>query len=168
MKRSIFFLYCAINIFSFDYPAYYPMEFDEFVELFETISKNNHPGLSIFGNTAVRIRAILHEFPKELDDNDILNIRYTLQSLGFNPNMVSEFGYKVEYVYPSNVEWQEETRLIFFIQNVQRQYFEKEYELNDIIYWFAVFKELNTFSQIGYFIVSDFLNTEQFLNLNIR
>jgi hypothetical protein len=51
-------------------------------------------------------------------------------------------------------------KLIFYIQKVQRNYFEKE---NDPIYWFIVFNRFNTFIQEGYFLVSDFINEEQFI-----
>jgi hypothetical protein len=124
--------------------------------------------MSFFGSTSLRVHAILHEFPRELDDADINNIQNTLRSLGFNPNMSSQFGYKVEYVFASNVEWQEETRLVFYIQRVQRRFFDTEYKLNDPIYWFLVFSQFSTFTQRGYFLISDFINEEQFVKFGLE
>jgi hypothetical protein len=150
-----------------NYSAYSPIEYADFVKIFEATG-NNSPGLSLFGTRSLRVHAILHEFPRELDDADIDNVKNTLRSLGFHPDMSSQFGYKVEYVFASNVEWENETRLVFFIQKIQRQYFEKEYTLNDPIYWFLVFTQFNTFTQRGYFLISDFRNEQQFIKLGLE
>ena len=164
----IIFFICTMTLFSFDFPAFSRIKMEELVEHFNIISSNNPPGLSIFNKIDVRIQTILNEFPIELDDNDINNLRSTLQSMGFNPNNVSQFGYKIEYKFPSVVDWQDELRLVFFIQNVQRPYFERDFKLNDTIYWFASYRQLNTFSQTVYFIVSVFLNEEYLIYYNIE
>lgn len=161
---AVFFVIC-IKAYSLDVGAYSPVEYADFIKFFKS-TKEEAPGMKIYGNTNLRVRAILHEFPKEIDETDINNIRSTLRSLGFPPDRASEFGYKVEFVYPSDVEWQKETRLVFYIQKVQRVYFEREYKLNDPIYWFIVFSTFNTFTQRGYFLVSDFMNEAQFKRLN--
>jgi hypothetical protein len=150
-----------------DFSAYSPIEYEDFIKLFESTG-NNSPGMSFFGSRSLRVHAILHEFPRELDDADINNIRNTLRSLGFNPNMSSQFGYKIEYVFASNVEWQKETRLVFYIQRIQRRFFDTEYILNDPIYWFLVFNQFNTFTQRGYFLISDFINEEQFVKFGLE
>jgi len=172
MKRKIFiFIIFSViltaNASSIDFSAYFPIEYDDFINFFKS-TENDSPGMRLFGNSSFRVRAVLHDFPRELDNADIDNIRYTLRSLGFNPNMASQFGYKIEYVFASNVDWQEETRLVFYIQKVQRQYFENEYNINDTIYWFLVFNQFNTFTQRGYFLVSDFINKEQFVKFGLE
>ena len=172
MKRKIFILVLfsivvTMNVFSVDFSAYSPIEFEDFIGIFKSTG-NDSPGMSFFGSRSFRVHAILNEFPREIDDNDLNNIRSTLRSLGFNPDMASEFGYKIEYIFPSNVYWKEETRLIFFIQKVQRQYFEREYKLNDTIYWFLVFSQFSTFTQEGYFLISDFINKEQFVRYGLE
>jgi hypothetical protein len=172
MERKIFILIIfsvlfTVNVSSIDFSAYSPVEYKDFINILKSTDKNP-PGISIFGNKSFRVRAILHEFPRELDNADIDNIRSTLKSLGFNPDMASQFGYKIEYVYASNVDWQKEARLVFYIQTVQKQYFEKEYKINDTIYWFLVFSQFNTFTQRGYFIISDFINEEQFLKYGLK
>jgi signal recognition particle subunit SEC65 len=150
-----------------DFSAYSPVEYSDFVKIFESTG-NNSPGMSLFGKRSLRVHAILHEFPKDVNNTDINNIKNTLRSLGFNPDMSSQFGYKVEYVFPSRVEWEKETRLIFYIQKVQRQHFEKEYKLNDPIYWFLVFNQFNTFTQRGYILISDFISKEQFIKYKLE
>ncbi|MDR0321970.1 MAG: hypothetical protein LBI28_10735 [Treponema sp.] len=164
---SIFCTICAIAQSQVNFSAYSPIEYADFIKIFESTG-NNDPGMSFFGRTFLRVHAILHEFPRELDDTDIDNIKDTLRSLGFNPNISSQFGYKVEYVFVSNVDWQRETRLVFYIQRIQRQYFDSEYKLNDPIYWFLGFNHFNTFTQRGYFLISDFINEEQFINLGLE
>jgi hypothetical protein len=164
----LIFFVSIITLFSFDYAAYSPIEIEELIEYFKSISSNNPPGMSVFNNRAVRIQATLLEPPIELNDNDIVNLKSTLQSLGFHPDNSSQFGYKVEYIFPSIVDWQEEIRLVFFIQNVQRPYFERDFEINDTIYWFAVYKQFNTFSQTGYFLISVFLSEKYILEYNIE
>ncbi|MCL2722263.1 MAG: hypothetical protein FWD47_13120 [Treponema sp.] len=173
MKKAVIiilliFFTCATNLFSFDFPAYSPIDIEELVEYFETISNNNPPGVSFFDNRAVRIRANYLNPPAELNENDIANLRSTLRSLGIHPDNASQFGYKVEYTFPSAVDWQKETKLVFFIQNVQRPYFERDFEKNDTIYWFAVYRQFNTFSQVGYFVVSVFLNERYFIEYGIE
>ena len=164
MKKTItffvLFTIIAVTIFSTNFSAFLPMEFSDFIQLFKTSEENK--GLRIWEKRDIRVRAILHEFPKKIDNSDINNIRDTLRSMGFNPKMASLFAYKVEYVFPSNVSWEKETKLIFYIQEVQRKYFESEYQLNDTIFWFISFRQFNEFTQRGYFIVSDFLNQKQF------
>ncbi|MDR1838415.1 MAG: hypothetical protein LBQ93_02355 [Treponema sp.] len=172
MKRKIFIFIIFSVIFtanasSIDFSAYFPIEYDDFINIFKSTGSDS-PGMSYFGNKSFRVRAILRDFPRELDNADIDNIRSTLRSLGFNPNMASQFGYKIEYVFASNVDWQEETRLVFYIQKIQRQYFENEYNINDTIYWFLVFNQFNTFTQRGYFLVSDFINEEQFVKFGLK
>ena len=172
MKRRIFILTIfsvifTMNVTSLDFSAYPPIEYDDFLEIFKYTDKYP-PGVTHFRSRAYRVHAILHEFPVELDNNDIENIRSTLSSLGFNPDRVFEFGYKIEYVYSAGVDWQEEAKLILYIQKVQRQYFENEYKINDPIYWFVVFSQFNTFTQKGYFLVSDFINEEQFIGYGLE
>jgi hypothetical protein len=171
MKKTVFFVIllviCTISVFSTDFSAYTPMEYADFINIFKATG-DNPPGMSIFGNRALRVHAVLHEFPVELDSDDVDNIKAALTSLGFNPAQASQFGYKVEYVYASNVDWQKETRLVFYIQKIQRQYFENEYKINDTIYWFLVFRQFNTLTQRGYFLVSDFINEEQFVKFGLE
>jgi hypothetical protein len=172
MKKMIFFvlmfsIICTITLFPVDISAYYPIEYTDFVKIFESTDKES-PGISLFGNRSFRVHAILHEFPREIDDADIINIKSTLRSLGFHPDMSSQFGYKVEYVFSSKVDWEKETRLVFYIQKVQRQYFDKEYKLNDPVYWFLVFNQFNTFTQRGYILISDFMNEEQFVKYGLE
>ena len=157
---------CVATIFSINYTAFFPMEFSDFIQLFITSEENR--GMIIWDKKDIRVRAVLNEFPSEIDNSDINNIRNTLSSMGFNPDMASLFAYKIEYKFPSNVSWEKETRLIFYIQEVQGKYFEQEYKLNDTIYWFISFRQFNEFTQRGYFIVSDFLNQEQFDELLIK
>ena len=163
------FILCIVfvtTIFSTNFSAFLPMEYFDFIKLFRTSEDNR--GMIIWGKRDIRVRAILHEFPREIDTSDIENIKFTLKSLGFNQDLASLFSYKVEYVFPSNVSWKKETKLIFYIQEVQRKYFEREYQKNDIIYWFISFNQFNAFSQIGYFIVSDFINEKQFIEYNLE
>ena len=116
----IFCIICVVTLFSTNFMAFLPMEFSDFIQLFRTSEKNR--GMIIWEKMDVRVRAVLHEFPKRIDNSDINNIRSTLSIMGFNPNMASLFAYKVEYIFPSNVSWEEETKLIFYIQEVQRKY----------------------------------------------
>ena len=154
---------CVVTVFSTNFSAFLPMDFSDFIKLFRTSEENR--GMTIWEKKDIRVRAVLHEFPRRIDTTDINNIRDTLSSMGLNPNMASLFSYKVEYKFPSNVSWEKETKLIFYIQEVHRKYFENEYQLNDIIYWFISFRQFNSYSQRGYFIVSDFLNQKQFEEL---
>ena len=169
-KVSILLIFSLIlipNVFPINFSTYSPIEYEDFIGIIKA-TDNNTPGMSFFGKKTLRVHAILHEFPKEIDNVDTNNIRYTLRSLGLHPDMADEFGYKFEYIIQSNVSWQEETRLVFYIQKVQRQYFENEYKLNDPIYWFIVFNQFNTHSQTGYFLVSDFINKEQFIKYGLK
>ena len=165
MKKKIFvilfFMIIVMAASSLDIPAYIPIEFADFVKIFKT-TRGEGPGIKIYRNNSFRVHANLPEYPREIDASDIENIKATLLSLGIHPSRASEFGYKVEYIYPSDVEWQKETRLVLYIQKVQREYFEKEFKINSPIYWFLVFQRFSTFSQQGHFLVSDFLNEEQF------
>ena len=157
----LFMIFLTVPIFSLDFDAYRPIDYPEFIQIFKATDSQT-PGISIFRRNILRVHAILHEYPKIVDDSDINNLRFAFMNLGIHPDDVSYFGYKVEYTFPSNVEWQEETKLIFYIQNVQREHFEKDFKINDPIYWFVVFNTFNSFSQQGYILVSNFMNEEQF------
>jgi hypothetical protein len=134
----------------YDEKAYKKVEFKDFINIF-----NETPGDSFYGLTKLQMVVDLQNYPIEIDNKDIENIKKVQADAKIDDQkFIDLFKYKIILTYPAVVQYRDKCKLILYIQSELVPYIKNEYKLKDKIKINFIMSYVNTFDQEVYLLVT--------------